>query len=47
MIAHGGVYGAIAEAFLALAVAGLFLWVWLHERRRSRAERRGPAEMND
>jgi hypothetical protein len=47
MIAHGGVYGAIAEAVLALAVGGLFLWVWLRERRRSRAEGGPPAEMND
>jgi hypothetical protein len=47
MIAHGGVYGAIAEALVAFAVGGLFVWVWLRERRRSRAEGRGPAELNE
>jgi hypothetical protein len=33
-VAHGGVYGAVAEAAIALAIAGLFLYVWLRERRR-------------
>jgi hypothetical protein len=47
MIAHGGVYGAIAEALVALVVGGLFVWVWLRERRRSRVEGRGPAELNE
>jgi hypothetical protein len=39
-LAHGGVGGAIVEALLALSVAGLFLAVYLRERRvnRSRAE---------
>jgi hypothetical protein len=32
--AHGGVYGAIAEASIAVAIAGLFVGVWLRERRR-------------
>ena len=32
MIAHGGVPGAIVEALLALAVAALFVAVWLRER---------------
>ena len=45
MLAHGGVYGAIAEAGLALGLAGLFVWIWLRERRRSRAE--GGAEPGD
>jgi uncharacterized protein (TIGR03382 family) len=33
-LAHGGVYGAVAEGAIALAIAGLFLFVWLRERRR-------------
>jgi hypothetical protein len=33
-VAHGGVYGAIIEAGGALSVLGLFVWVWLRERRR-------------
>ena len=36
MLAHGGVYGAIAEAGLALGLAGLFVWIWL---RRATARR--------
>jgi hypothetical protein len=34
-LAHGGVYGAIAEGAVAAAVAGLFIGIWLRERRRS------------
>ena len=45
MLAHGGIYGAIAEAGLALGLGGLFVWVWLRERRRSRTE--GGAEPRD
>jgi hypothetical protein len=44
MLAHGGVYGAIAEAGLALVLLGFFGWIWLRERRRSRAERREPPD---
>lgn len=33
LIAHGGTAGLIVEALVALAVAGLFLAVWLRERR--------------
>jgi hypothetical protein len=44
MLAHGGVYGAIGEAGLALAFVGLFGWIWLRERRRSRAEPRQPPD---
>jgi hypothetical protein len=32
--AHGGVYGAVAEAAIALAIGVLFAYVWLRERRR-------------
>jgi hypothetical protein len=37
LIAHGGVGGAIVEAMLALSVAGIFLAVWLRERRARRS----------
>ena len=36
LLAHGGVGGAIVEALLALTVAGLFLAVYLRERRAGR-----------
>ncbi|HWL32256.1 MAG TPA: hypothetical protein VNP89_01520 [Gaiellaceae bacterium] len=39
LIAHGGVGGAIVETLLALSIAGVFLAVYLRERRgRSRSE---------
>jgi hypothetical protein len=43
-LAHGGVYGAVAEAAIAVAIAGLFLFVWLRERRRGN---RPVAELRD
>jgi hypothetical protein len=33
LIAHGGVAGAIVEMLLVLAVVGVFVAVWLRERR--------------
>jgi hypothetical protein len=33
LVAHGGVGGAIVETLLALTVAGIFLAIWLRERR--------------
>jgi hypothetical protein len=45
-LAHGGVYGGIAEGGLAVALAGLFIWIWLRERRRSRAEAAEPSDDN-
>ena len=33
LIAHGGVGGAIVEALLAISIAGVFLAVYLRERR--------------
>jgi hypothetical protein len=36
-LAHGGVGGAIVEALLALSVAGIFLAVYLRERRAGRS----------
>ena len=39
LIAHGGVGGAIVETLLAVSIAGVFLAVYLRERRnRSRSE---------
>jgi len=38
LIAHGGIYGAFAEAAVALGVGGLFVWIWLRERRRAQLE---------
>ena len=37
LLAHGGVGGAIVEALLAVSVVGLFLAVYLRERRVSRS----------
>jgi hypothetical protein len=33
LIAHGGLWGAIAEGLIAVAVVGLLVAVWLRERR--------------
>ncbi|MGZ8782160.1 MAG: hypothetical protein ACXWZB_01535 [Gaiellaceae bacterium] len=37
MIAHGGVGGAIVESLLVLTIVGVFLAVWLRERRTRRS----------
>jgi hypothetical protein len=37
LLAHGGVGGAFVEALLALSVAGIFLAVYLRERRAGRS----------
>jgi hypothetical protein len=37
LLAHGGVGGAIVETLLALSVAGVFLAVYLRERRSGRS----------
>jgi hypothetical protein len=44
LVAHGGVYGAIGEGLLAVAIAAFFVAVWLRERKRGE---RAPAEVND
>jgi hypothetical protein len=47
LIAHGGTPGAIVEGSLVVLVTGVFVAVWLRER-RARAERGdGPAELRD
>jgi hypothetical protein len=33
LVAHGGVGGAIVEALVALSIAGIFLAIYLRERR--------------
>jgi hypothetical protein len=33
LVAHGGVGGAIVETLIALSIAGIFIAVWLRERR--------------
>jgi hypothetical protein len=44
LIAHGGVVGLIVEAFVALAVVGVLVSVWLRERsaRRDDSAATGP-----
>ena len=44
LLAHGGVGGAIVESLVALTIAGLFLSIWLRERR---ARKGPPAEENE
>jgi hypothetical protein len=44
-LGHGGVYGALGEALIAVAIAAFFLAVWLRERRRTAD--RSPAELSD
>ena len=36
-LAHGGVGGAIVEALLAISIAGIFLAVYVRERRGGRS----------
>ena len=48
LVAHGGVAGAVAEALVGVAVLGLFVAVWLRERKAlSDAEPDGPARLRD
>ena len=48
MIAHGGVAGAVVEALVLVAVAGVLLAVWLRERRGDgEAHTGGPARLRD
>jgi hypothetical protein len=35
LVAHGGVGGAVIESLLVLTILGIFLAVWLRERRAS------------
>ena len=48
LVAHGGVAGALVEILVALAVLGVFVAVWLRERReRLDADAEGPARLRD
>ena len=38
MVAHGGVGGALVESLLVLGIAGVFVTLWLRERRARSAE---------
>lgn len=40
MVAHGGLGGAIVESALVIAVAVLFIAVWLRERRSRSHDRK-------
>jgi hypothetical protein len=40
IVAHGGLAGTLVESLVFVAVAGVFLAVWLRERRGSRGEKR-------
>jgi hypothetical protein len=47
VIAHGGTAGAIVEAALVVAVTGVFVAVWVRERRAREERREGPAPLRD
>jgi hypothetical protein len=36
LVAHGGVGGAIVESLIVLTILGIFVAVWLRERRAGR-----------
>jgi hypothetical protein len=38
LVAHGGLAGAIVEAAIVLALVGVLVAVWFHERRRDRED---------
>lgn len=44
VLAHGGATGAIAEAFVGLAVVGVFAAIWIRERSARREEREAGEE---
>lgn len=48
VLGHGGVVGAIAESAIVLAVASVFLAVWVRERRaRREGAPEGPARLRE
>lgn len=46
-MAHGGLYGALAEASIVVIVVAGVAWIWLRERRRRLRGERRRAEMNE
>ena len=46
VVAHGGVAGAIAESLVVVAIGGVFIAVWIRERRAGRPHE-GPARLRD
>jgi mannose/fructose/N-acetylgalactosamine-specific phosphotransferase system component IIC len=48
LVAHGGVAGAIAESLIAVAVVGIFVAIWIRERRaRKEQADDGSASLTD
>jgi hypothetical protein len=47
IVAHGGVAGAIAESFVAIAVVGVFVAIWLRERSARKEETRAEVTKPD
>jgi hypothetical protein len=47
IVAHGGVAGAFVEALVGVAVLGLFVAVWLRERRVREEGEGGSARLRD
>ena len=48
LVAHGGAAGAVVEALVGMAVLGVFLAIWLRERRvRSEPGPDSPARLRD
>jgi mannose/fructose/N-acetylgalactosamine-specific phosphotransferase system component IIC len=48
LVAHGGILGAIAESLIAVAVVGIFVAVWIRERRARREQAPdGPTLLTD
>jgi hypothetical protein len=46
LIAHGGVWGAIAESLIVLAIVSVLVTVWVRERRSGQVHD-GPARLRD
>ena len=47
-LGHGGVVGAIAESAIALAIASVFIAIWVRERRARRdGAPEGPARLRE
>ncbi len=47
LIAHGGTAGAIVEASLLVVVSGVFVAVWLRERRAREEGGDGPSALRE
>lgn len=47
VVAHGGLYGALAESAIVVVVALFLGWIWLGERRRRRRNAKRHAQMRE